>query len=318
MGYAILFIMLMHSSGWALFPEPFKSLCTRLSSFVHTAGFLFLSGFGLYYSLSKKWALSEFYRRRIIRVLVPYMIISFPFYLFYFIVGENNWLEFIGNFTSVGWFFGGGGLWYISVCLLMYVMCPVFYHLVFRCGKRPFVHALFILLIMYALCFVNYKYEFYSYSEEHYVWTKTPLFVLGLYAGYLAKREYKLGALYFIVSMMIVLGFKHLKESDSYYINVYNDVIPFIGIPLVCCIIHLLSKYPITSYVNSIFKWLGIYSLELYILHMLIKYLLFFVCFDLFSLNQTHGACLILVVVTLLLSVCLCKPIHIGVNRIIS
>lgn len=70
MGIGILGVMFAHCLEWgnvsgviALIFKPFNGL-------VFTEGFLFLSGFGLYYSFSKNDELKGFYRKRVNRLLI--------------------------------------------------------------------------------------------------------------------------------------------------------------------------------------------------------------------------------------------------------
>lgn len=81
MGIAIIWIMLYHGNEIGMIlPEPLEII-----NFVLEKGrggveiFLFLSGLGLYYSYSKNPDMKRFYRRRIVRVIFPYLLISLLF-----------------------------------------------------------------------------------------------------------------------------------------------------------------------------------------------------------------------------------------------
>jgi len=92
MGISILGIMLAHISGWVDVENTvWLKAVTLFSRLSHTEGFLLLCGGGLYFSLSKalylqidvksRRVINDYYMRRFCRLGVPFVTISFPFYL---------------------------------------------------------------------------------------------------------------------------------------------------------------------------------------------------------------------------------------------
>ena len=61
----------VHKNGWVEF---FRNYITSSS----VDGFLFLSGFGLYYAMKKHPDISQFYKRRFTKILIPYFLVSIP------------------------------------------------------------------------------------------------------------------------------------------------------------------------------------------------------------------------------------------------
>ena len=102
MGIAILGVCLLHAFDWAgIGDSVISKAISPFARIAFTEGFLFLSGFGLYYSFSKNSDLRQFYLKRVNRVLLPYMIMGLPFFLLTWQL--NSWLHmllypYIGRF----------------------------------------------------------------------------------------------------------------------------------------------------------------------------------------------------------------------------
>lgn len=131
MGISMLAVILMHLSIW-LNPDPFfKSGLRALSMFAYTDTFFLLSGFGAYYSLrkNKEVIVSEYYRGRFFRVFVPYVFMSFPFYVSIAIIQKHSfWFVFSNLLTFNLWYEGNPyGMWYIGTILLLYLLFPFIY-----------------------------------------------------------------------------------------------------------------------------------------------------------------------------------------------
>ena len=71
MGYAIFGVLVSHLLMWLDIKIPGVNMVLRL---IYTQGFLFLSGFGLYYSLSKSSEILPFYKRRVKRLYIPFVL----------------------------------------------------------------------------------------------------------------------------------------------------------------------------------------------------------------------------------------------------
>ena len=141
MGVSILGIMLAHIYIWTGLQVPLLGQCIGLfSRLSHTEGFLFLSGLGLYYSMSNKitslqsgfknktFIYKSFYKRRFYRLLVPFIIITFPFYAYDDLISTFNLGKYLLEQSSLYfWFCGNNGMWYISVSILLYALFPLIF-----------------------------------------------------------------------------------------------------------------------------------------------------------------------------------------------
>ena len=111
-----------------------KSKCCGIKdivNMVYTGGFIMLSGFGLYYSIEKN-GFGNYFRRRVFRLLIPFWLISLPFYTILFFRGEMSFLDVFYELTTIGTWINGNtyGMWYIAAAVLSYFIFPISYKIV--------------------------------------------------------------------------------------------------------------------------------------------------------------------------------------------
>lgn len=129
MGLAAIGVFVMHFivQGVLAFPSPLKKIETVLllwgSSGVDV--FCLLSGFGLFYSLEKNPKLSQYYKKRVVRVYIPFLLITIPGYLFFLKISIKKCL--IKWTTLYLWVSGNDGTWFVSFIIVMYLLSPIIY-----------------------------------------------------------------------------------------------------------------------------------------------------------------------------------------------
>ena len=70
--------------------------------------FLFLSGMGLFYSLSGDPRLSEFYRKRLTRILPAYLVLGGAGWLILdILLRKTGWLRFLLDFSTLSFWTEG-------------------------------------------------------------------------------------------------------------------------------------------------------------------------------------------------------------------
>lgn len=92
MGVAILGVLTSHFFTFAHLPfsNIFTDLLGKTWLLVYIEGFLFLSGFGIFFSMSKKGNVKDFYKRRFLRLMVPYLLFTVPYFIFQDLVFDQN------------------------------------------------------------------------------------------------------------------------------------------------------------------------------------------------------------------------------------
>ena len=157
--------------------------------------FLFLSGISLSVSAAKhqyeKTGWKEYYRRRFNRVMIPYLIIAVPYYLWNCIAEQTGGIIrraaiFIANLTSASfWLKGMQTTWYVYAIVVFYLLFPRIYGFV-KNQKSTAKVALLILMVLFAVA----SYYIPLLDNSMIVWARLPVFTLGVMIGTSERKEY--------------------------------------------------------------------------------------------------------------------------------
>lgn len=229
--------------------------------------FMFLSGWGLYFSY-KKYSILEFYKRRFIRILPLYMIIC----LVFIIVINGNIKDYLSCISTYGfWARGIWYDWYIPAILLFYLLYPLIGKSTDKIGILPFIIS--TVVCVGVISYIQISTDFQYGDIRMFVLSRFPVFVLGAYCGYL-QFEKKWGKLYgFCFAISGIVGF-----AFFYWFLEYTHFLLFSGIrqllhilyaPGMCflfaAILEVVDKH--VNVLNRIFSFCGVMSLELYLIH---------------------------------------------------
>lgn len=277
MGVAILWIMLYHIPAKGGIP-----VITQILE-VGYGGvdiFLFLSGFGLYFSLSnKETSLSLYYKKRFFRILPEFWI----FLIFDYIVTMNfsfrSFVELLYKSTTIGYWIPGTPyeLWYVSCILLFYSLFPFYFRIFKKKGILVPLAAIilgFILIVSYAIIMVV---EFENKNVGGLVIltiSRIPVFFIGTIFGYLVKDNIYIAQLNRVKAIAVIL-FALAVLSLFIFINYFEAYLwtcslywlPYIVIAPILCIMLALLFDKMPNIVNNVFSNIGLISFELYIMH---------------------------------------------------
>ena len=242
--------------------------------------FLFLSGFGLYFSMSKKdVSLLQYYKKRFCRVLPEFWLYLLILFFVQMDFDFRSVCTLLFDATTIGYWIPGNPdkLWYVSCIVVFYAIFPLYFKLFKKYGLRAsvgFITVGLLLTVVYALimvfCFNNEnKGELLILSIS-----RIPIFFIGALVGHYAKdrkefvvtNKVKIGNLIlFMVSLVALYYFR--KYHYEYCWTCALLFVPFIFItPTLCMILAwIFDKLP--HVISSIFTKIGLISLELYIAH---------------------------------------------------
>lgn len=271
MGLGILGVMLAHflvwieAKGLVVFAfKPFIGL-------VFTEGFLLLSGLGLYYSFRKNSELIVYYKKRVDRLLLPFMIISFPFYIARCIEYHLSFEDFLLYISSLHfWVKGNDGMWYISVALMLYLIFPLFYKFIFGKPDSIIKRGAFVIILYYAIAYAIYALfpNYYELVGEGV--SQIPMFFVGIMVGYLAFNKLHLKRDVFFISVLAVFAIV-FNMLGGYTGDIGNGFLRFLCIIILCPLLLWTERHSIISEkIIPLIEWFGKYTLELYMLHMFI------------------------------------------------
>jgi peptidoglycan/LPS O-acetylase OafA/YrhL len=185
LGAAALWIAFYHSHirFAALSASPVWTAVAVFLDTVRTSGnagvdvFLLLSGFGLYYSFARDGSLKRFYRKRALRVLPPFLIVSA---IWTAMEGYGGML-YVRRVLLLDFFTDGNTTcWYVNLLVILYILYP----LVHKCiAKRPIVSAVAWSAGSVALTLALYRFAPELYKNIHLALPRVPVFVLGVVLG---------------------------------------------------------------------------------------------------------------------------------------
>ena len=257
MGVAMIWVFLFHSPSKILNYLPDGLYGTFISyGYLGVDLFLFISAFGLCYSLDKN-SLGKYFKNRIFRILPTFLLVLFAVHALGLIVEfyipilkidyPHDLIDSIFWYTGLGYFFEQCHYeWYIPSLLLLYTIAPVLYKMEYKKLLIAFVSSL---VVSYVL---SYN-EIFPYLERLY--GRIPIFVLGF-------CFYK-GLCYNLLTGGVTVA--SIVLVPLYFYDKCPDTIPFcFSVPLVLVLISKLMRVRI---LYVIFSFVGSISLEFYLIH---------------------------------------------------
>ena len=155
--------------------------------------------------------------------------------------------------------------------MALYILFPFYYKAVFRDGrsnettlKVAVGGAVLSILLTYLIRGTDY------YKMVEIGVAKVPAFFFGpIYAFLFSRKDLRLikANNYYMAGILLiwfaVSTILHDTEGRSI-------ILKFVFIPLSCIVICCLYKFRFLTFINKTLKWFGKYSLELYVLHLII------------------------------------------------
>lgn len=282
MGIAMLVVMMFHvgfvrhDTFW---------FCVNRCGNVGVDMFLFLSGIGLWYawtkapSLGGEWArLPLFYRRRFQRIYPAWLLLSSLYYIPLYMEGKFSLWQTIGNIL-IGWRLWSGFVdefWFIPMILVFYLVAPFYMMLIQRqrvWSWLPVVAMVFCVLLQY------WKPLNMTLGHLEILFSRVPIFLLGINAGQWVKEDRQLPAhafwlllLVFIMSLGVCVNFEDgLRGRFPLFLERMVYIPLSISAMLLLC--KALSHVP--QWLTGALVFVGTVSLELYLVHVnfVLKYL---------------------------------------------
>ena len=156
MGIATLMVIICHANAYHVqLPRLVVSIFTWGNLGVDI--FLFLSGIGLYYSLSKrninkKEDYLSFYKKRFFRIYIPYLMICLPYCLIFILLGIYSLGDCILCLSTLGYWLFHRGAWFVSIILILYLVGPFLFRIL--SGSYKWHIAIGIIIALMILCHI--------------------------------------------------------------------------------------------------------------------------------------------------------------------
>lgn len=162
---ATLMIVLCHSVSIVPFPDTLATLISYGTMGVNI--FLFLSGVGLYYSMKNNGDCLEFYKKRFIRVVIPYLFIAGLWYgIRYLICEKGNIVQFLYELSTLSFWKEHKGAWYVAAIIPIYIIYPLLFRWLEKGKKQLKTGLLIVLILLTALYISNVDIQFYTHLSQ--------------------------------------------------------------------------------------------------------------------------------------------------------
>lgn len=284
-GFAMLTIIFAHI-GYALSTDPTFLFPFSILSGVGVNLFLFLSGYGLTFSqLKKEDSILNFYKRRLVKLFIPFWIVLGTFLtLDFFVLGKTYTLSFLLQ-SLFGIFIHAdvqidfnSPFWYFSFILFFYLLFPIVF------SKRyPWISAIILYLIVWKT--VQTEPQFLKNVSNLYE-VHMLAFPLGIIGAWLMTTQQNA----FEVCKSVCGQYKRYT-----YIPVVAALLAFIGYfaihanvgaeayleerTSIVIMFALLLFFAIKKRESKLFSLFGLYSYEIYLFHwpLLYRYDFFYI-----------------------------------------
>lgn len=257
MGFAILWVMTSHVPVGG---DNFLKFVQYIG-FAGVEMFMIVSGFGLYYAMKKSQSLAQYYRRRVVRILPMWIICSV---LLYFFCNEEP-LFSVAFVRRIGqcW-------WFIPFILLVYGISPIVYKALTSKSVWPIVGVISATLF----CQIVYKISGFSNIMINLAFARSFDFIIGMWLAKALNDGKQLNAIWMILSGIVGFTIVYLLSHDIVFSGFWHEhydlrLYPMVLTgPLMCYLVVWISS--LTKYVSIPLKFLGEFTLEIYLVHVLI------------------------------------------------
>lgn len=261
MGTAMLFVLAFHYAlHFGIMDSPIV-----IRGDIGVDIFLFLSGFGCYYSLSKKnWL--EFYKARFKRIYPTFILITLLLFLTNGIIFDE-WADIYSLLIDLSGFsylnHGDLSTWYITAIIILYCVAP----LLFKFSN--YITLVWLCIIPFLTPIITYPLECNWFDIMNF---RIPSFILGLVTGKasLNNEDIQISKIIYIILILLIIGggnilihnTLHTMQHSHLRYNIYPALT--LSFMYICCYI---PQFSITNF-------FGKYSLEIYLIHQPVFYYL--------------------------------------------
>lgn len=266
-GASILWIMIFHAYlCGVVWPKPLEWI--NIGN-MGVEIFLFLSGTGLYYSFSRDKDIPGFYKRRVLRIFIPILVICTPYWIWLYAQGEASLFDLVLKYTTLDfWVSGRQQIWFISLIMVCYVFYPFIYHILF--GKeedgcrKPWFRAIFMCLLLVCILGEVEKAFPLFYKAAEIGLTRIPVFILGCAMGKCVfdKKEISRGWIPVLLVLMIFTCWLILSGQVHGTLKRYTYI--FGGIPITLLLGYIFYRFDLGP-LKKVLRFFGKISLECYL-----------------------------------------------------
>lgn len=261
-GIATVMILFFHSS---IIINP-NNFVLKLIIFIKQYGnvgvdiFLFLSAIGLFHSMSKNQDIKAFYKRRFIRILPALLLINSLWFAY---ISINGIKEYLFNVTGISIFFNGNRTcWYFTLLLLLYFIYPPLFKLEKKFGSKIYIFMIIFIIILNVFLSI---YATTLFNKIEIMTRRIPIFLIGcifakyVYNGVEIKKRYViLISPILCICCLILYNLKIIPFGN----RIWRYILGILAIALIILLSNIYYKINKKRFI----EWIGMYSMEFYLL----------------------------------------------------
>ena len=260
MGVATVGIILVHSIGIIEWMPVFKKVFGFGGIGVYI--FVFLSAIGLYNSLKNRggYSKSEFYKKRIIRLIIPYVLIAGTWYGITDLLINRNLVLFLYNISTISFWLEHKGAWYVAMLIPVYLIFPWFFDWAEAKNRNMRVLGSLCTAVMLSLVFSIIFPKMYEHLAQ--VFLSVIVYLIGYYYAGLDSKTNKSGIVLSTICLVLFITKTISSLKNVEFIS--GLTWGMLGIPLTFLTGWLLNIINSRG-LNLILGFFGKYSLEMYL-----------------------------------------------------
>lgn len=250
MGFAALWILFFHEwipvleGHWKAYEV---EVFWKTIGFCGVDFFLFLSGMGLVYAIRKHNVLT-FYKRRLLRVFIPFLVIAVVMALAQEWSFGTLWCNLLGvNFYTKSIY---SFLWFGPAILTLYLVFPLYYYFFNKASSKVqfTLCALVVWLVISIVVDDIMRGDLYGFTN------RIPVFLVGILAGYLVQeREIVFTRLTWCLCLL-------LFGAGMYLAYMTGELDYFLLVPLSdCCVPNFLMAISGSCLLAKLFQLMEVY-----------------------------------------------------------
>lgn len=299
-GFAILNIVIVHT--WQLSgshirnsAEDYLHYMGRAKEYLFhgsTLYFLFISGF-LFHYLSHNFKIKEYYKKKLMYVVTPYILISSFILLSDVFYQQKHNVDYTSFFVELFDSLRRGSaqvqFWYIPFIIIVFLISPILLYI----PEKPFT-VLAVISLFIPLLGTRTGTEVTFWQFVYFL----PVYILGMFTSMkydyfksrLEKVRYVLLAVFFLSTIAApLIGAHHL--SFMIEINVMESLVYIQKLSATFLILYLLLKYKRKD--SKLLDMLATYSFPIFFLHVLVYFAFSNVLYSPEILQHIRGAMII-------------------------
>lgn len=253
MGLSILWIMMLHFTFNQIKPLGFIAQY----GYAGVDIFMYVSGLGLFFSLDKGENITNYYKKRLLRIFPTYFIIGGITNL---LITHDDILTYIFRYSTIGFWIGKEyAEWFIPSIILLYLLAPFIKKLI---DKKWHIIICIIVVCIYVTAFYFTDKEDLLDRSHFFFLYRIPAFIFGMICSYWLKNN--MSNKYFFYILVLGLPFFIYFYPFHHHIYIFKYYSLAFLLPFFVVSFIIILKY--TKCISPILKKIGIASLEIYLI----------------------------------------------------